>query len=132
MIHQTELEKSLKSNIKDIAIAYLSTNDSKFTPDNVSDSDVSKTFDNMCSDKKKITSDKRQKLDDVLYLLVKCFEDIEDATRHPDDESNGLKVQIYVKEYYNILIFSFKKVKRLKYINNFITMLLCKNREERF
>ena len=92
--HQTELKKSLKSNIRDTVITYLSTNDSKITPDNVSDSDVSKTFDDMCSDKKRTTSEKQQKLDDILYLLVKCFEDIQDATRHPNDETNGLKVQI--------------------------------------
>ena len=60
----------------------------------------------MCSDKKKTTSDKRQKLDDISYLLIKCFEDIEDATRHPDDESNGLKVQIYAEKLNDLLISS--------------------------
>lgn len=88
---QTELEKSLRSNIRETVVSYLSTNNIDLSPDSLSESDITKTFQEMCNDKKMITYDKEKKLDDILYTFIKYIENLEYIKQHPSEEQTSLR-----------------------------------------
>ena len=91
LMTQTELEKSLRSNIRETVVSYLSTNNTDLSPDSLLESDITKTFQEICNYKKMITSDKEKKFDDILHTFIKCIENLEYVKQHPSEEQTSLR-----------------------------------------
>ena len=93
-IDQSELQKNLKTTIRETVLSYISIIDPNVKTDSVSETDIRKKFDEICSDKQKDTLDKSRQLHDILDALNKCIEDIDDTAKHQTQEQTSSKVYL--------------------------------------
>ena len=92
MINESELEKKLEGDIRSTVTSYLSNTYPDLSPDSFAESDIRKTFDEICRDKQKITADKRKLLDDILLDFMKYIEDLQEIDDYETEDQDSPKV----------------------------------------